>query len=668
MSSRVDSRRSIGTVTSVSATQFVVELSGGSDSFTLVGFDGQHYVARVGSFVLIPLQDAYVVAEIVGLREREVASPRAPDREVHDIDGLNSSKYLDVVPVGMLPFRDDQPFKFGVTNYPPLYADALYTQTADLDRIFEVSDVEPLVDGNDPDGPTSFAALEIGTSVAFEGYKVRARIDEFFGGHSAILGNTGSGKSCTVASILQSIFTKGTPNAARGAAFVILDTNGEYRQAFSELPNPIRRTYGHVQGNSTESVTVVATDAGESVFDFRLPHWFFSVEEWELLLRASDRTQKPILRTALGLTSLFAAADSGSELGRVKNHVLASTMRSVLATSENDTAAASRILGLVAHFEAPAITRGIIEPITRLHYGQFTQRDSLDGLLDENIDASVTIPEYENRPFAFEVLGEALDLAILYEESHGNRHIRDFCSSLLTRFESTRRRKEFRCIRPDPASLQSHESTADVFTDRLLGLEGDSGQSVKRTQVTILDLSQVDDEVVEVVSAVATRLIFERLRRAPHRNSLPVNLVLEEAHRYVAEQSADFAIDAVGIFERVAKEGRKYGLFLLLASQRPSELSRTVLSQCSNFVIHRIQNPEDLQHVRRMTPFISDSVLGRLPALPKQHALIFGNAVTVPVTFRVRDASPRPRSDDAHVSRIWFADPIEVTNPVETTR
>jgi DNA helicase HerA-like ATPase len=144
------------------------------------------------------------------------------------------------------------------------------------------------------------------------------------------------------------------------------------------------------------------------------------------------------------------------------------------------------------------------------------------------------------------------------------------------------------------------------------------------------------------------------LRRAEPRNRLPVNLVLEEAHRYVAEQPSRYAIDASRIFERIAKEGRKYGLFLLVASQRPSELSRTVLSQCSNFVIHRILNPEDLSHIRQMTPFVSESVMKRLPSLPKQHALIFGNAVNLPRTFRVRDVHPRPKSDDALIRELWF--------------
>jgi uncharacterized protein len=144
------------------------------------------------------------------------------------------------------------------------------------------------------------------------------------------------------------------------------------------------------------------------------------------------------------------------------------------------------------------------------------------------------------------------------------------------------------------------------------------------------------------------------LRHADPRNAFPVHLVLEEAHRYIAERPSRYAVDASRIFERIAKEGRKYGLFLNVASQRPSELSKTVLSQCSNFVVHRIQNPDDLTHIRQMTPFISDAVLRRLPSLPKQHALVFGNSVNLPTTFKVREANPTPASGDAKIRELWF--------------
>jgi DNA helicase HerA-like ATPase len=149
-------------------------------------------------------------------------------------------------------------------------------------------------------------------------------------------------------------------------------------------------------------------------------------------------------------------------------------------------------------------------------------------------------------------------------------------------------------------------------------------------------------------------MLFKLLRRADPRNRFPIHLLLEEAHRYIAATPSRYAVDATKGFERIAKEGRKYGMFILLASQRPSELSKTVLSQCSNFVVHRIQNPDDLSQIRQMTPFISDAVLKRLPSLPKQHALVFGTSVNLPTTFKVREASPRPRSDDTKIVDLWF--------------
>jgi ABC-type dipeptide/oligopeptide/nickel transport system ATPase component len=664
--SKADNRRSLGKIISVTADRFVVELNAGSDSFTLVGFDGQHYVARIGSFILVPLQTEYVVAEVVGLRERELGAHEQMESDIEDTHALKAVKFLDIVPMGTLPFRAEDSFKFGVSVYPPLYSEVLYTQAQDLDRILDVTDAEePLnPEGVDAGKPrhTRLKAFDIGTSVVFDDYTVKVRVDEFFGGHSAILGNTGSGKSCTVATIVQSIFEKPDELAARGASFVFFDTNGEYRQAFNQLPAPISRIYALVPGRSGAASAPTPEDAKESTVSFRLPHWYLSDEEWELLLRASDKAQRPVLRTALGLTSLFSPGQAG--LDDVKNHVLASAISSILQSSDTATNSATRIQALMVSFSTTAISPAIVKPLIAISYANWAStinKEKLDTLLESHLKQSVVLPHYENRPFEFSALGEALDLAILYEEAHGNRHIRDYCSSMLTRFKSINARKEFQFMRPPITGLESHESSAELFVEKLLGLARDgNGQLTKRSQLTIVDMNEVEDEIVEVVSSVITRMIFERLRRAQNRNGLPVNLVLEEAHRYISDRPSEYALDATRIFERVAKEGRKYGLFITLASQRPSELSKTVLSQCSNFVVHRIQNPEDLQHVRRMTPFISESVLSRLPSLPKQHALIFGNSVNVPTTFRVRDASPTPKSDDAKIRETWFVDDSQI--------
>ena len=196
--------------------------------------------------------------------------------------------------------------------------------------------------------------------------------------------------------------------------------------------------------------------------------------------------------------------------------------------------------------------------------------------------------------------------------------------------------------------------TKEAFLEQILGLSPNGDQWKKCNQIIIVDMNAVEDEVVELVSSVLARMIFRLLRQAEPRNRFPVHLLLEEAHRYISDSPSRYAIDASKIYERIAKEGRKYGLFLLVASQRPSELSKAVLSQCSNFVIHRIQNPDDLSQIRQMTPFISEAVLKRLPSLPKQHALVFGTSVNLPTTFKVQEAKPLPKSDDARIKELWF--------------
>jgi hypothetical protein len=653
--------RAIGKVISVAADKFVVELHRGSDNFTTVGFDDIHYVAALGSFVVIPAHSEYVVAEVVGLREKDPTANRPTTDGPTDLDKAGSSKFLDLVPVGMLPQEGDGPFRFGVSVFPSLYADALYVLDHELDRIFEVADWQESLP---PDGATTrLKALTIGKSVVFKDYDVKARIDDLFGGHVAVLGNTGSGKSCTVASVTQSLFEKKNELGARGATFVFLDVNGEYRVAFSKLPGSIRRAYHRVALDPL-SAAPHALDANERTATFRLPHWFMSVEEWELLLRASERTQQPVLRMALGLTTLFTAPGNANLLADLKNHILASCLRQVLAGDATSPTKSDRIKGILSRFSTPQLNNNAIGNMVHIHFGNMVDAEGLGALIEPLILENAAIPNYTNAIFNFDDLGAALDLALLYEEAHGNSHIRDYCSQMLTRFKWIRDREEFAFLRVPVENLRPEERSIGLFVECLLGLTRQQMQLHKDAQLIILDMNEAADEVVEVVSAVITRLIFERLRKAEPRNRLPVHLVLEEAHRYIAERPSKYAIDASQVFERVAKEGRKYGAFLIVASQRPSELSKTVLSQCSNFVVHRIQNPDDLAHIRQMTPFISESVLKRLPSLPKQHALVFGNAVNLPTTFKVRDVDPKPKSDDAEIRRLWFK---AATEPVELT-
>jgi len=668
---RDEASRAIGKIVSVSADRLVVELHRGSDNFTVIGFDDVHYVATLGSYLMVPSQSEYVVLEVIGLREKDFSPAYGNAAEM---DKTTAAKFLDVVPVGSMPVQGGS-FKFGVSTFPSLYADALYARDEDLDRIFNVeqaADRETKIDaeGAEKEGTVPHT-IEIGTSAVFKDYPVKAQLDALFGGHVAVLGNTGSGKSCTVASIVQSVFDRSEEFWAIGASFVLFDVNGEYRQAFEDLPWQIQASYFKATSSEAEAEVLDEGFLGADLVDrFRLPHWFMTVDEWALLLRASEKTQLPALRTALGLTTLFqeepvsdVVAGASDDLKGVRNHVLAKIILSILNDDASVPSKEGRILALLHTFSTDEICRDTIKRGLYNDFGQFKDGrnsstsenyEAVLALLQELVTDEPVLPSYGNIPFSFERLQAALELALFYEEANGNKQIREYCSQLVTRLKSVSDNPDFEFLRASVEKLQDHDREPTTFVDRLIGLAREGTSYRKDRQICIIDLNDASDEIVELASAVVARLIFERMRRATHRNKMPVHLILEEAHRYISERPSRFAIDAGITFERIAKEGRKYGVFLIVASQRPSELSKTVLSQCNNFIIHRIQNPDDLSQIKQMTPFISETVLKRLPSLPKQHALIFGSAVKIPTTFRVRDADPTPNSDDTQVRDLWY--------------
>ena len=238
-----DQSRAIGKIISVSADRLTVELHRGSDNFTIVGFDDIHYVATLGSYLLVPMQSELVALEVIGLREKD-STPI--DASQSGLEKTASAKFLDVVPVGSMPVKGGN-FRFGVSAFPPLYADVLYARDEDLDRVFNVEKPDEIETKNDASGTSHEGSvphtIEIGTSAVFKNYPVKSRLDELFGGHIAVLGNTGSGKSCTVASIFQSVFMKPETFAAMGAAFLIFDVNGEYRRALEKLPGWVKSCY-----------------------------------------------------------------------------------------------------------------------------------------------------------------------------------------------------------------------------------------------------------------------------------------------------------------------------------------------------------------------------------------------------------------------------------------
>lgn len=633
---RDDKQRVIGKLISINSEKFTVELLNQSINFTVNGFDDIYQYAQINGYVILPYQDFYIVAEIFGVREKD-ADVRWKGEKEQILSKSNSVKYLDINPIGTI---QNKKFKYGISVFPTLYTDVLYIKKEELDNIFDLTnETEPVQNSNS----TKLKLLEIGTSTIFPDYKVKIDINGFFGGHSSVLGNTGSGKSCTISSMLQTLFKKENFSAI-GASFVFFDVNGEYHKAFSIIDNPdIQIKYLSINElKNKESFNDLYGDLEINnkieYNEFKLPHWFLNIDEWALLLQATERTQLPILRSALGFSQNMDPTS--------KKHLYASNIMYVFENWDSPVAKRQRISSLVGKADFGDVDISTYDA----KFGNFTNAGGEDKFRKEvnnhiNIDEFI-FPKYNFEKFDFNLLEEHLDEALLYEEYHGNKQIRDYCSTLITRYKSLKEREEFNFL-----TSNNDEIKSDDFINEILGVGTDKK---KKTQITIIDLNAVEDEIVEVISSVISRMIFEKLKKIEPRNSFPVNLVLEEAHRYISEKKSSSFGEANKVFERIAKEGRKYGLFLLVSSQRPSELSKTVLSQCSNFIVHRIQNPDDLAHIRQMTPHISTNIMSRLPSIPRQHALVFGHSVQIPTLFKVNDASPTPHSNDNDIVNNWF--------------
>lgn len=628
-----DKQRVIGKVISINSDKFTVELLSGLDNFNLNGYDDIHYFAQLNSYVIIPYQNYFIVTEICGIRERDTSTPiNNPTDQV--LSKIQAGKFLDVIPIGTIKMiSNENTFEFGVSVFPGLYSDVLYIKESELDIIYKTNKNKVQRCSEDGikcnfqencDYNCRYTSLSIGRSAIFNDYEVKIDIDRFFGSHSAILGNTGSGKSCTISALIQGIFDL-KKNSAIGSTFLFFDVNGEYEQAFQKIQ----------EINPEIEVKNYSLDTENK---FILPHWFLTIEEWALLLKASERSQLPILRNALGFTQKISKEAS--------DHIHACSIMYVFDNWESPVAKRQRIMSL--------ITRAKFNPRIdtskyNAKFGNFDPPQAEESFKDAiarfiNPDLQID-PKYDFHPFEFKELETCLELAVLYEEYHGNRQIRDYCSTLFTRFKSIKERVDFNFL-----TKNSDEIEIDDYISNLIGIE----KNTKKSQIIIINLNSANDEMVEVISCVLSRLIFEKLKIAKTRNVYPVNLILEEAHRYISIDSGKVFGDANQIFERIAKEGRKYGMFLTVSSQRPSELSRTVLSQCNNFIVHRIQNPEDLNHIKQITPHISESILKRLPSIPTQHALIFGQSVNLPTLFKVNDVDPKPKSDNNAISKNWF--------------
>lgn len=676
--------RVIGRVLSVDNFRVFIKIDEEIKGAFRSGINDIYEVARINSYLIIPVGADRIVALITRVTMKEEVELN--NSTTTSVVLPSSSRYISATMLGTIAQDGDKErFIQGVYSFPSLDNPVWYVTEEDLNHIFDTKSASDVIDYQKD------FYLPIGTSPAFPDYKVKICPDQFFVKHAAILGNTGSGKSCTLTSILRNIFRFKYNECAqlKNAHIVIFDTNGEYKDAF--LPERKEE-----QGLSSGELDLINAYYYGGENNVKVPYWLMNWSELKSLLRPSDGVQAPLLNRAIGL----AKNEQESHGNNIIPNYLESDIISILSCNseelkkrtgkqeygnwswknDNEILQIGRAVSLFdksigdlicslasnENFNNANNQQQIRNNIEVLYNDKKSQEIAIQITSEQNIDLPIW--------FSYrELCTKFLDSAINQENVNGNK-IAEFVSTLRLRMNSFLNDKRIAI----PLMLKDvDEANKNILPQFLSMLLGDYNKffgleqsdnficcynkaqikengEVKRTnQITVIDVSQLPYEVLETVTGVLGRIILEFVSNfmPTQRGKYPIVIVLEEAQNYIAEEKDSIAKT---VFERIAREGRKYGLSLIVSSQRPSELSKTVLSQCNSFVIHRLQNPDDQKYVRGLVSSANADLLEQLPIIPQQHAIITGDCVRTPVQVRIDDVDPTPNSHNPQFIENWI--------------
>ena len=614
------SSREIGKITSVGIHGVIADMNSDLGNY-INTIDGILFVGEVGSYVSIYEIGRTIIAEIIGVDEktqlitsREMVKP-------------NSKRQVYLNLIGEIV---EDKFQFGVSKMPLIFSTVYMVSQKELVTMLEVGKEEIKI--SEEFNKTRSVLLKIGKSVIFPDYDVKINIDKFFGFHFAVFGNTGSGKSNTVARILQNIFVKDN-YSAKGAKFVIIDSNGEYNKAFSKL-NEINPQIKH-------SLMIADED---SEIKFEIPVWALSADDWATLLHASEKTQIPVLKRAIDIARVFYNPDSINN--ELRNHILASTLLGIIRSSDSSPSKSDKLKAIVTKFgtkeinmDSVLLNSKTLRQSMNISYGSMSEEEFIISFLNDYLNQELITKNISRSmvPYNLEDFCQAVEFATLYEGSISSQRIQEYTSTLTTRLSTIQEGIQGRIL------SRTKYNTIDDYIDMLLG----------ENQIVDLDISALDDASAEVVTKVLAKLLLDYLKRRGIKAEIPINFIIEEAHRFIKNE-VNYGAIGYNIFERIAKEGRKFGMLLGISSQRPSELSKTVVSQCSNFIVHRVQNPDDLQYISRMVPYINQNMIERLTYLQTGNALVFGSAINLPTLTKFAQANPTTDSDNAKISEKWY--------------
>lgn len=438
--------------------------------------------------------------------------------------------------------------------------------------------------------------------------------NSFFSKHIGIVGSTGSGKSCSVAKIIQQVV--GINNALninkdnqKNSHIIIFDIHSEYKNAFSLA--------------ESENFTLNNLD----IEKINIPYWLMNSEELESLFIESNEM------------------NSHNQISQFK--------RAVILSKEKHNPGRKITYDMPVYFDIKEVYNFIYnlnsEVISKID-GEYGMPKLTNGHLVENIS------EYLENTYEFIASSQSKD------NKASNGPFNGEFERFLTRIETKLNDKRLEFITNPKKEDESEFKTEDfsIILKQFIGY-------IDKSNISIIDLSGVPFEVLSITVSLVARLIFDfafHYSKNKHKNNeqndIPFMIVCEEAHNYIPKDGgAEYNASRKSI-ERIAKEGRKYGLSLMVVSQRPSEVSETIFSQCNNFVVLRLTNFNDQNCVKRLLPDNNSSLVDCLPTLSAGEALIVGDATTIPAIVKMELPNPKPKSDNVDFYSKWNNEWVDI--------
>ena len=491
---------------------------------------------------------------------------------------------------------------------------------------------------------TAFGQTNFGTSNVYDGYKINVSINDFFSNHFAILGNSGAGKSCTVASILQKLFTS-SPTPPIHSSLFFFDAYGEYTHAFGKLHGVNPRL-----GYKAYTTNIVDPDCEI----LRIPIWLLDVDDLALLLDANSPSQLPIIEKTLKLVPILTG--TSDNVIKRKNDIIARALQDILLSGNDSTKIRDQVIGVLTKFNTPTLNleSQIVQPGYTRTFKQCLYVDKTGKMQEMElvvefvrgyiIEDQVNLDPSEMNPFyTLQDLELAMDFALISEGILKSDKVFDNANVMSVRLH-TLATGDSRHYFTYPKYV-----TRDQYIDSLLW----DPQTNSPVQIVNFNINYIDDRLAKVITKILSRMLFLKLSTTKPRGSKAYHIIIEEAHRYVQHDS-DIELLGYNIFERITKEGRKYGAFLAMITQRPSELSDTCISQCANFVVLRTLHPVDLKYIKEMVPNVSSEIVLQLKNLKPGNCIAFGSAFKVPTSMYIDLPNPRPLSNNVDLENVWY--------------